>query len=418
MVGKSGERDGSRTRLDGWKAIAAYAGRSERALQRWALQRGFPVHRVGGTGSVFAWTDEVDHWFSTTGRSTFDGQEPALSDPGYPPLPHDPVPGQPAPPPVPHTHSSSLFASLSRSPQFLFAVFVVAALGSAFTVVALRLMGGSWQSASDPIPRRSDTPCHLVEWPTTPLPSRGGRLKLAVRPRDQVCASWVPPYVSQGWLLVVPPSALSALPRVMLSPNHPLAMPTYDPSARQLFLEFAGNPRPVQRTATIVYGAQTIQIVQEPGGADCTVPPGPGFVANGWRFLIGRKKYPPETDFLAAVRRDETADAAPVSWPDVLDLLDGKEDVGTRFADETGIARQSWEESLASSDCFDVWLSGESQPRFITYFMGRLRLSYDELGQVNHDQFDLGTWRHSVQVLYRVPLSSTGAASGGPSGER
>jgi hypothetical protein len=287
----------------------------------------------------------------------------------------------------------------------------VATLGSAITLGALVLWQGARPGASLRQPGLPEAPCHLIEWPTAPLPARGGRLRVAVSVRENTCLSWLAPFVSQPWLLVVPPSGLAALPRVMLSPNHPLAMPPYDPSARQLFLEFAGNPLPTQRTATISYGTQTIQIVQEPGWANCAMPPGPGFEANGWRYLISRQKYERDADFLKAVRRDESANASPVNWDDVNTLLAGKEDVGTRFADETGIARQSWEESLVSSDCFNVWLSGDRAPRIITYFMSRLRLSYDELDTVNHDQFDKGTWYAPAQVLYRVPLTPDASAT-------
>jgi len=422
----------TRKRLDGWKAIASYADRSERALQRWSVHRGFPVYRVGGTGSVFAWTDEIDHWFSTTGALAAADIEPPLSTAGGSNRPSSSLlrggdaaesqparPGDERPGPSPATsgrgtHSSPPMNAVGRGLQTVLALVGVATLGSAMTLGALRLLDWAGTGASRQQATSTDTPCHLIEWPTTPLPARGGRLRVAVTPRENTCSSWLAPFVSQPWLLVVPPSALSVIPRVMLSPNHPLAMPPYDPSARQLFLEFAGNPRPVQRTATIIYGSQTVQVVQEPGWSECAMPPGPGFEANGWRFRISRQKYGRDTDFLKAVRRDESADALPVNWDDVNTLLAGNEDVGIRFADETGIARQSWEESLASSDCFNVWLSGETKPLFITYFMGRLRLSYDELDTVNHDQFDKGTWYVPAQVLYRVPVASAAAAAARP----
>jgi hypothetical protein len=70
-TGQAGQSTLSNTRLDGWKSIAAYTARSERQLQRWAAERRFPVHRVPGGGSVFAWTDEIDTWFvsSTAGKT-------------------------------------------------------------------------------------------------------------------------------------------------------------------------------------------------------------------------------------------------------------------------------------------------------------------------------------------------------------
>jgi predicted DNA-binding transcriptional regulator AlpA len=51
-------------RLDGWKAIADYCGRSQRAVQRWAENREFPVRRAPGGGVVYAWPSEVDAWFA------------------------------------------------------------------------------------------------------------------------------------------------------------------------------------------------------------------------------------------------------------------------------------------------------------------------------------------------------------------
>ncbi len=51
-------------RLEGWKAIAQYVGRSERAAQRWHVERGMPVYRVPGGkgGTVHARRSEIDTW--------------------------------------------------------------------------------------------------------------------------------------------------------------------------------------------------------------------------------------------------------------------------------------------------------------------------------------------------------------------
>jgi TolB-like protein len=52
-------------RLDSWKDIAAYVGREVRTVQRWALARKFPVHRLPGGGSrprVFSHKTEIDAW--------------------------------------------------------------------------------------------------------------------------------------------------------------------------------------------------------------------------------------------------------------------------------------------------------------------------------------------------------------------
>jgi phage terminase Nu1 subunit (DNA packaging protein) len=50
-------------RLDTWKGIAKYLGRSCRTIQRWHARYGLPVRHLGGaSGSVFAYTDELDNW--------------------------------------------------------------------------------------------------------------------------------------------------------------------------------------------------------------------------------------------------------------------------------------------------------------------------------------------------------------------
>jgi tetratricopeptide (TPR) repeat protein len=52
-------------RLDSWKAIAEFLGRSLRTVQRWHELNGLPVHHFGGNkGSVFAYEEEVDAWLA------------------------------------------------------------------------------------------------------------------------------------------------------------------------------------------------------------------------------------------------------------------------------------------------------------------------------------------------------------------
>jgi len=50
--------------LSSWKEIAAYLGRSERTIQRWEIQFGFPIHRPSGRKgtSIIAMTAEIDEW--------------------------------------------------------------------------------------------------------------------------------------------------------------------------------------------------------------------------------------------------------------------------------------------------------------------------------------------------------------------
>ena len=50
-------------RLDTWKSIAQYLGRSTRTVQRWHSEYRLPVRHLGGDAtSVFAYTDELDEW--------------------------------------------------------------------------------------------------------------------------------------------------------------------------------------------------------------------------------------------------------------------------------------------------------------------------------------------------------------------
>ena len=51
-------------RLDSWKEIAAYLGRSQKTVQRWEETQELPVHRLlhEKRGSVYAYTSELDAW--------------------------------------------------------------------------------------------------------------------------------------------------------------------------------------------------------------------------------------------------------------------------------------------------------------------------------------------------------------------
>jgi TolB-like protein/Tfp pilus assembly protein PilF len=55
-------------RLDSWKSIADYLGRSVRTVVRWADERGLPIHRVPGgkRHAVFAYSNELDSWLAST----------------------------------------------------------------------------------------------------------------------------------------------------------------------------------------------------------------------------------------------------------------------------------------------------------------------------------------------------------------
>src|SRR5947207_3534350 len=59
------------TRLDSWKEIAAYLGRSERTVRRWEEKEGLPVHRLlhEKRGSVYAYKGELDAWWESKRQS-------------------------------------------------------------------------------------------------------------------------------------------------------------------------------------------------------------------------------------------------------------------------------------------------------------------------------------------------------------
>jgi len=76
-------------RLDSWKEIAAYLGKSVRTVQRWEATEGLPVRRVGQdrSGPVFAFKGELDVWLEAQS-----GTLPAEVEPvREPTLPSAPV---------------------------------------------------------------------------------------------------------------------------------------------------------------------------------------------------------------------------------------------------------------------------------------------------------------------------------------
>jgi tetratricopeptide (TPR) repeat protein len=63
MIARVNAKGFANARLDTWKSIAQYLGRSTRTVQRWRLEYGLPTRRLGGDAtSVFAYTDELDEW--------------------------------------------------------------------------------------------------------------------------------------------------------------------------------------------------------------------------------------------------------------------------------------------------------------------------------------------------------------------
>ena len=77
--------EGSQNRqLRGWKEIALWLGKDESTVKRWALDRGFPIHRVPGSkrASVYAWTDEINDWLTSRRREDASQTSPSAEPPG------------------------------------------------------------------------------------------------------------------------------------------------------------------------------------------------------------------------------------------------------------------------------------------------------------------------------------------------
>jgi tetratricopeptide (TPR) repeat protein len=69
MVPGLSEGSPRQTRLDTWKSIAHHLGRSSRTVQRWHSMYGMPVHHLSGeSGSVYAYSDDLDAWLKARGR--------------------------------------------------------------------------------------------------------------------------------------------------------------------------------------------------------------------------------------------------------------------------------------------------------------------------------------------------------------
>jgi CheY-like chemotaxis protein/predicted DNA-binding transcriptional regulator AlpA len=60
----AGEKMYDKGFLNSWKEVAQYVGRSERTIQRWEREFGFPVHRPAGKlrSSIIAVAAEIDEW--------------------------------------------------------------------------------------------------------------------------------------------------------------------------------------------------------------------------------------------------------------------------------------------------------------------------------------------------------------------
>ena len=58
--------------LHSWKDISNYTGQGIRTLQRYEVERSFPVHRPAGKSrsAVLAFSDEIDAWLKKSYRET------------------------------------------------------------------------------------------------------------------------------------------------------------------------------------------------------------------------------------------------------------------------------------------------------------------------------------------------------------
>jgi hypothetical protein len=72
-------------RLDSWKEIAAYLGRSDKTVRRWEGKEGLPVHRLhhDKRGSVYAYKKELDAWWELR-KTTIEPEEPPARVPEPP----------------------------------------------------------------------------------------------------------------------------------------------------------------------------------------------------------------------------------------------------------------------------------------------------------------------------------------------
>jgi tetratricopeptide (TPR) repeat protein len=93
MVLQSLEANTKQTRLDTWKSIAEHLGRCSRTVQRWHSVYGLPIHHLfGESGSVYAYSDELDTWFKRRGKDESDQvAEPTYNQTSDPNFDDEPV---------------------------------------------------------------------------------------------------------------------------------------------------------------------------------------------------------------------------------------------------------------------------------------------------------------------------------------
>jgi TolB-like protein/Flp pilus assembly protein TadD len=97
-------------RLDSWKEIATYLGRSERTVRRWEEREALPVHRLAHEkrGSIYAYRSELDSWRAS--RKQLLEADPPSDAPDAPPSAER---GQEIPRPASRVHSRSIFWAMA-----------------------------------------------------------------------------------------------------------------------------------------------------------------------------------------------------------------------------------------------------------------------------------------------------------------
>ncbi len=134
-------------RLDGWKDIAAYLGKTDRTVKRWEAERGLPILRVPGRGrgSVYAYPAELDDWLKSSNaieeensdsvkpRDLSIGPNVAPAVAAFP----SPVPDSQAPSPVSSPDGRRVLFGVRRS----WAVALAGLLLSALALAMLRNPG-------------------------------------------------------------------------------------------------------------------------------------------------------------------------------------------------------------------------------------------------------------------------------------
>ena len=83
MGDPSGRNSEPDLRLDSWKEIAAYLGRTERTVRRWEQSEALPVHRLvhEKRGSIYAYRSELDAWLASRAPLAAREPDPAAAAP-------------------------------------------------------------------------------------------------------------------------------------------------------------------------------------------------------------------------------------------------------------------------------------------------------------------------------------------------